>query len=388
MTDVRANAGSESRESISFLLLSELRDFRFNRSRSEALEFFSDSPPLAISIRSKLPQGVQGGVLECRLSRTIEVEADLAEFIKGLSEYRYVRLKDSPISPPFYLSGEMRIADDGKLCRREQVPYDVYPTRLRELVDRMSRELLEDQQRFLRLLRWSQDGNSSHVLYEREPELYWGVTSQDYAPVARPQVGSDDRMLYWAIGWEPHHRELLAKLWPDKSSEEPVAHELLREAHALASYGSFRSALLMSATAVEVGAKDHISRHRPHTEWLMQNLPSPPIHKLLRHYLYEIHGEGPAKDYWDGLRNLWAKTQKLAEARNKIAHAGAKVDSDDVWSHLQTAHDVLYVLDVLDGHEWARTRVSSELQKALGWPSPPEIRLTWSWSPTRWLVDR
>ena len=126
----------------------------------------------------------------------------------------------------------------------------------------------------------------------------------------------------------------------------------------------------MAATAVETGVKDHIGRLRPHTEWILANMPSPPIAKLLRKYLPQIHGGTPIFSNWDSLKPLWNACVKLAEDRNTTAHSGCAVDDAVLRTHIRTAADILYVLDALAGHEWARERVSPNLRAALGWPDP------------------
>lgn len=49
----------------------------------------------------------------------------------------------------------------------------------------------------------------------------------------------------------------------------------------------------MMTSALETGIKTHISKLSPDTEWLLENLPSPPIDKIFKNYiplLYEKCG--------------------------------------------------------------------------------------------------
>jgi hypothetical protein len=114
----------------------------------------------------------------------------------------------------------------------------------------------------------------------------------------------------------------------------------------------------MTATALETGVKEHIGRVLPKAAWLMQKLPSPPIFRILRDYLPDLHGGGEVVTDWEILRTLWRVCEKLTEDRNKLAHTGANPSSRDVIEYIAAVHDVLYVLDALEGGSWARELVN------------------------------
>ena len=181
--------------------------------------------------------------------------------------------------------------------------------------------------------------------------------------------------------------ESFRALW-DSVAIEPIAQELLREASQLACSGSCRSALLMAATAVETAVKDHIGRLRPDTQWILQNLPSPPIEKILRKYIPEMHEGHAAISNWSLLSPLWTACGKLFSARNDTAHKGVEADARAVQQHMETATDILYILDVLSGQNWARSRVSSQLRHSLNWPEPSEGRGSVSISVNDWEIDK
>src|SRR5262249_16961684 len=123
------------------------------------------------------------------------------------------------------------------------------------------------------------------------------------------------------IHWSARDEETFTELWKDEAAAEPFAHELLREAMGLLGH-SPRSALLMTATAVETGVKDHIARLLPKASWLMQKLPSPPVFRILRDYLPELHEGSTMVSDWKALLPLWKVCEKLGEARNSLTHTG------------------------------------------------------------------
>ncbi|MGH8647029.1 MAG: hypothetical protein ACREX4_22255 [Gammaproteobacteria bacterium] len=64
----------------------------------------------------------------------------------------------------------------------------------------------------------------------------------------------------------------------------PLARQLLREAWAQIG-PSQRSALVLAIAAAEIGLKHCISALVPNARWLVENVPTPPLHKMLTEYL-------------------------------------------------------------------------------------------------------
>jgi hypothetical protein len=157
-------------------------------------------------------------------------------------------------------------------------------------------------------------------------------------------------------------------------AEEPLAHELLREA-AVALAGSPRSALLLTATALETGVKAHAAKLVPHAGWLLSEMPSPPIYKMWKDYLPNIHASTGLVD-WAKLKSLSKAAQKLAQYRNALTHAG-KMPEEALAALpdlMNSVSDMLYVLDVLEGHQWAKECVGHKTRTLLGWPNPRRKR--------------
>lgn len=381
-------------DTVSFLLVANLKELRFNPRRLEPLEFESASPQAKITLRSLSTEesGSAGfGNLECKVHIVSPADPDVCTFVECLTEGRYVVIPDAPVTPPVSVKGEVRIAEDGRVLNGHRVPYHLYPKPVRKLVRSTDPVLRGMQDRFLRLLRWTQDISGPHELYDFEPALYWRRGQNgDHHPVSLP---ADERVDpptgIDGIVWERPQQDTLRTVWDEPSTNEPLAHELLREAGHLYAAGAARSSLLMAATAIETGVKQHIAKELPENAWLLENMPSPPVHHLLERYLPLVHPDQEAIRDWGLLKPLWLRVQKLTTARNGTAHTGKPVGDLSLHSHLQTASDVLYLLDALGGQLWARSRVSQEWLSALDWPRPPEnrIRVTVRME-EKWDVDR
>jgi hypothetical protein len=81
----------------------------------------------------------------------------------------------------------------------------------------------------------------------------------------------------------------------ESGDQEPVAHQLFREAWELRRSNP-RSALAIGIAAAEIGVKDLIASLIPDTRWLVKETPSPPVVKILREYLPMLPVRGRLKD--------------------------------------------------------------------------------------------
>ena len=68
---------------------------------------------------------------------------------------------------------------------------------------------------------------------------------------------------------------------------EPLAHQLLREAWNLR-HTNPRISVVIGVAAAEVGMKQLVAMLVPHARWLVEELPSPPLVPMMRHYLAEL----------------------------------------------------------------------------------------------------
>jgi hypothetical protein len=138
----------------------------------------------------------------------------------------------------------------------------------------------------------------------------------------------------------------------DQGVDAPLSHALWREAWDLRG-STPRSALLIGMAALEVGVKQYISAVLPDTQWLLEELPAPPVDRLLGDYipgLPTLSGT-PAHQLDPKVRKVIRDAQNL---RNKVAHAGRPdVDRQTLELTLETIRGVLWNLDVYRGFRWA-----------------------------------
>jgi hypothetical protein len=175
---------------------------------------------------------------------------------------------------PLTVRGEVKIDKSGRIADGFPVPLDLYPPALQALRDDVFRELNEGLVRFLKLLRWQQEIDAPHEVFDFQPSLYWRVQDGEFYLVGQKRRSAKTMRSPVGITWSDEDQREFAALWAQEV-EEPLAHELLREARA-ALYGSPRSALLLAATALETGVKTHLSKLVPDAGWLLAEMPSAP----------------------------------------------------------------------------------------------------------------
>lgn len=217
-------------------------------------------------------------------------------------------------------------------------------------------------EKLLKLLRWRighfEKRNPTRFLYSFE----WAYNGKDWMLV---QNIIQLKVIAGAV-YQQISDEVVSsanKLW-QSSTDEPLAHELLQEA-----WGNInnnpKSALVIGVAAAETGMKHLIAKLVPNSAWLIQNIPSPPLVKLLEEYLTELPTK--VKTVNKALpklpKSLLSSVTKAVLLRNEIVHGkNVNLDLDLAKEMLKTIRDVLYILDLYAGHIWAVDCISCETQ--------------------------
>lgn len=152
---------------------------------------------------------------------------------------------------------------------------------------------------------------------------------------------------------------------------EPLGHELFLEAWGLR-WGNPRSSLIIGMCAAEIGFKQCIGKLVPDAEWLANNVPTPPLDRMLSTYLPLL----PAKLKIEGrvlkpsarIRNA---IKKGIEVRNRTVHVGSEPPKGEFLEELLLSiRDLLYLLDFYCGFQWAleyiRDEVRAEMVREFG----------------------
>jgi hypothetical protein len=351
-----------------------LAGISFNPALPDGLTFPDSPSGIEISIKPGRPDSSAFGPLVCRAYANLPVSTAAHKFISSLLTGKFEAYDEMPVELPYEQNGRVVIAADGSISEGFGVPFELYPSDVQALCDTASEILLQKASRLIRLLRWQQNLDGPHWVFDGDPALYWNVGGGSYQTVGfrtEERIGASPA----GIEWNAADRADLESVWDEPSSEESVAHELLREAKVLQEH-SPRSAFLVATSALEVGVKAYVAYLSPDTSWLLSELPSPPIHKILKSYVPELHQQrGMPIGYWDKLKPWFKRVESGATTRNRLVHTGAvQIGPKDIASYVQDVSDLLYLFDILRGREWAKHNVSSAMRIALGWPSSRRTR--------------
>jgi len=365
---------------IDFMLVTFTKGMFFNPHRPEGLEFIpSIEPGLRFVLRPTNPKGDACGNREGLASSTYATYPATNEQSMFVDSYNncgvMLRVADD-ISLPYKPKVEILIDANGKYKNDAHPSRYLCPSDIFELIELAESELASKTDNFLKLLRWRQgiDAPGEIIAYR---SLYWKVGAGEFLLAPEKRNPSHKSVIpgMFGIHWDDEDPINLQGLWTKNDIAEPLGHTLVREAAAIA-LDSPRSAILIMTAALETAVKMHISCIAPDTDWLIEEIPSPPIFKILRDYIPLIHSRrGKELDFWDKVKPFTKKVQKLIELRNKVAHTGKLPEnSGSIYDDLKLVSDLLYLLDVLTGHDWAKSHVSHEFRRALDWPKPTHDR--------------
>lgn len=326
-------------------------------------------PVIQIKFRQKIDQQGGGGFNgqgEGSARCEIIASREQCKFVGALNNFRYEPYFNG-IPLPLIQHGQERISVDGDIMRGFAIPGQLLPTELLELSKRVEENLKRAVKRIVGLLRWQQDVTSPTNPIDFSG-LYWRYLTDIAYYVPRIQ---DSMMLNMIdhIHWVEENRAELGNLLSNNDMYEPLGQELLREAKDFFELNHSRTAALIAYVALETGTKQFIQSTAPSSSWLIENLQSPPTPRLLRDYIPQIIDPNLlAIEKWKNLKPLFSRLEKLMECRNKIVHFGSiHADKPIPETFLRDVGDILYVLDVLNGHQWAKRHLNQETLVALGW---------------------
>lgn len=360
---------------IGFQLDAVVRGAIFNPARPEGLRFEA-GPPFNLCFSLKPadddPHGFGDTGLEYLVRAEIPTSPDVLAFVRSLIAGRYAPFGDPAISLPLIVDDRTLIAADGIIHSGFSLRRELCPLEVQDLLRQAESILEAARDRFLSLLRWRQGALAADKLVQHS-SIYWRVEPGPAYLVPSELSGKRrGRTTGKGFRWGEERAIALSELW-DRQVDEPLAHEMIREAQTLLAQ-SPRSALLIAISAAETGLKQHLSKVAPATAWLLEHSPSPPIFKILRDYVPRLNAEaGRDVTFWEALNPKIKAVQKMVEARNTLAHTGRMPEGFDVELTIETVRDLLYVLDVVEGEEWAKLLVDQSLADALGWP-PREVQ--------------
>ena len=128
--------------------------------------------------------------------------------------------------------------------------------------------------------------------------------------------------------------------------DEPLYFNLIREAESLLDTNP-RSALIMIAVSIEVGTKQFLKKIQPKADWLISEIQSPPIPKLIEFYFPQLIPEMIFE------KDLIKDLKTIFERRNALVHSGEfTLSKESLFAKFTLAVDLLYYFNMFEGSEW------------------------------------
>lgn len=160
--------------------------------------------------------------------------------------------------------------------------------------------------------------------------------------------------------------EKILKWVAETGATAPLHHTVFQEADRRR-WSEPRVAIVMAVVAAESAVKKLVADLFPDTRWLLENIPSPPVTKIVK----ELFPKLPAKCRINGLVQQPTKKMRTAlhdavELRNAIVHGReAAVADRTVDELLSQIKDLLALIDYYAGNEWAFRMISKANRAAL-----------------------
>jgi hypothetical protein len=215
--------------------------------------------------------------------------------------------------------------------------------------------------RTIRLLMWRRGMRVDYRLPSYR-DAFWSLDGQQWNSI---QVIVGLKIVHgmpWRTVPVPHEAIAEVGLLVESGQDEPLAHQLLREAWSQR-FASPRSSLVFAVMAAEIGFKQCVSNLVPEAGWLVENLQTPPLARMLKEYLPRL----PVRLRLEG-KTLVPPDQLLHEIRtgndlrNKVSHQGrVKITGEKLDRILRAVSDLLWILDLYQGHKWAIENVQPQV---------------------------
>lgn len=202
------------------------------------------------------------------------------------------------------------------------------------------------------------------------------------------QESQPEGLLYWSLdgkNWNKDPRWLFKKPNPSRLtintiSNEGILEDLIQgEFEEPISYNIFRqaktafprqpgTALILSYLAAEVAIKDLVCTKFPGSEWYIMNAQSPTMANFLRDFFHDLPG---AKrifgESWKIPEPFLKKVTSFSSQRNNLIHQGKREGvKENARKAIQISKNIIWLCEILKGHEWARAYLDDEAKKTLG----------------------
>lgn len=316
---------------------------------------FTEPRKIELTVENHSPEKIKGSEPSFYFISKCETnpKSDVQSIFKAFSENKVPNqikpsddlLKNQPI----------KIEEDGHFKAVGTFPIELTPDYFKSFVNTVTNDLISAIKRTVRLLRWRFNIKSPYRPFKFF-ETEYSFDGDEWFKMP----GGSPRFMFESIS-VPHitdsKRDVIVDLF-DKGFDEPLGFELLLEAKELESSNP-RLSIILSIVALETGIKDFIYSKEPATKWLLENLQSPPILKIIKEYIPIYYKNRLKKGETFLLPKEYTQTlKKSVTIRNQIVHGASPNFSDyTVCCLLEITKSLLLFFEFLKGNNWVLTHI-------------------------------
>lgn len=251
--------------------------------------------------------------------------------------------------------------EKGKIKEKYIIPIEILPKNFQDFCENVNNKLSNIAKSTILLTRWRKGlitGGASPFCTLRKDWSFDGL-SWHICPSKYTVEIQEIKNKKININEITEIESMVNKLW-----EEPIYFTILNEAE-LSKSSNPKSAFILGMTAAEVGLKTLITDLLPETDWLMGNIPTPPIVKILEEYFPSLPARLKINNEVIVPKGMIKKIKDAVFARNKIIHQGENVNRDFMKEVLSVVKDLLWLIDYYRGYPWAIEYLSSSCKNEL-----------------------
>ncbi|HEY3212383.1 MAG TPA: hypothetical protein VGL16_04150 [Actinomycetota bacterium] len=319
--------------------------------------------PHHVRVEIRLPTDDELGVGHRRedafvvATSVLEASQRIMEMFKSLLNNRLPEAPPEPLEWPW----SEDIDPEGNITPGFLVPPRFMPQPWQDFTRQSWLELVDVLRRTVLVLRWRTGTEGVHSPFSSKG-VEWSFDGEDFHPLS---VAGDVFVLSRGnLSVGPEVEDDVRNIVADGGSE-PLGHTLYREAWEQRLTNP-RSAVVVGMAALEVGFKELVADLVPNARWLVENIQTPPLHRLLGEYLPLLparlpvngHAGAPPKSFLNTVRD-WTGV------RNVVSHSGrARIDLHELEDVLRLVRGFLWLFDYYRGRVWTLEKVPDELRPA------------------------
>ncbi len=269
-----------------------------------------------------------------------------------------------PISLSRYDEMAYSCIDDEGIIEKGVVPsVRFFSTEFQDFEAKILNELTVCIKKTVKTIRWKLNRGTSHDPVKGSLGVFWSFNGRTWKEMPRAlDFSTSIDIIPNIYGAELKKINSLIK----NQDTEPLGHELFLEAWGQR-FDNPRSSLVVGIVSAEVGLKQCIANLVPDARWLVDELPSPPLRKMVAEYVPMLPARLKIENKVLGLPKKVKKAlTDGVELRNKTIHVGSDAPSRiELEELLLSVLDLLYLLDYYCGYEWAINNIRSETLEAM-----------------------